>query len=273
MKREVKDHSIEVNNNIDEVYCPDFVYATLYIFYQSINKDNFIVIYANSYLEAKSLLFSFNPYADYVYNLNEYKLQYVKTFELYSICKIAPEWESIPTFVNKNEYNKLQKYITLEKKKTKILTKNLANSLNCDKNNNYWTTNEFVNYLKYNSENNINIKKEITEYLYNKAPLLKTNIVIRGINLDLYTNSKIQTDIVIDKLRETDDNINANYNIYNQDFVTGLDQKSINNYKELKTKLSNNENNKFIEDIKTPFFIYKNKYIECDNFYKKIMNK
>lgn len=265
MKREIKDHTIE---NIDGIgykhnHCP----IKLYIFYQFIKRENFIVIYANSYLEAKALLYSINPYADYVYNLTEYKLQHVDPYKLFNICKIAPEWEFTPTFVNKKEYKKLQKYI-IDKdysNDTKVLTKNLLNKLFSNKNK-YWTTDEFIKYLKTNSEDNIHIKEQIKDYLCNKYPLLKTHIITRGSNFDLYTNSKEQTEVIMNKMREYDNNIHADYKMYNENFITGTDIKSINNYKELNKQLQENKNNCSFKDIKTPFFMFGNNYQEYNSY-------
>ena len=271
MKREIKDHTIE---NIDEIgYKHNHYSTTLYVFYQFIKKENFIVIYADSYLEAKALLYSINPYADYVYNLNEYKLQRVDPYKLFSICKIAPEWEFTPTFVNKKEYKKLQKYIIGKEYSNinyaKVLTKKLAGGLSCKNTNKYLTTNEFVNYLKTNAEDNKHIKEQIEDYLINNSIILKTKIVTSWKFFDLYTNSENQTQFIIDKLREYDPNIHADYSIYNKKFIIDTDINSIKNYKELIEQLNKDEENPEFKDIKTPFVIFEDKYFKKWNIIKK----
>ena len=269
MKREVIDHSQKPEDF-------SFLYGqrTLYIFYQNIKQENYIVIYANSYLEAKNLLYSFNPYASYVYNLNEYKLQHVNGKYLFDICKIDPDWCEVPVFITKSNYKKLLKYI-VDKQFTninhnKVITPNLWNKMGLSENKqkpyNCFTTQEFVNMLKNNMEDKVHIKKIINEQLINKYPLFKTHIITRSSNFDLYTNSKEQTAVVMNKMREYDNNILADYMIYNKDFITGTDEKSINNYRELNKQLQENKNNCSFKDIKTPFFMFGNNYQEYNSY-------
>ena len=52
-----------------------------------------IIIYAESYLEAKEALFEFNPYADKTYNILEYKKYEVDKHGLYFLSKSDIEFE------------------------------------------------------------------------------------------------------------------------------------------------------------------------------------
>ena len=256
---------MEKKKKTEELHPIEYGTRPLFIFHQKEKEKNTIIIYANSYLEAKALLCSINDYAEYIYDLNEYKRQEVRAKSLWDVCGISFDYCEIPTFVSKDKYEKLKKDILDIYGEQRVLTNNLLEEISPNSKS-LFTTEEFIDCLKTNMVDNIHIKEEIEDYLINKYPILKTHIITRGSNFDLYTNSTEQTEVIMDKMREYDNNIHADYKIYNENFITGTDIKSINNYKELNKQLQENKDNCSFKDIKTPFFMFGNSYQEYNSY-------
>lgn len=145
--------------------------SKLFIFYKKLNKNqnDRVIIYADTYIEAKELLFAYNAYADQIYNLTEYKLQHVLTDKLFEICKIDEEFIGYPFIVAEYQYMKLEPYINDKQfsdiQHTKVLTKNLCDVLSPEIKTNTYSTGEFVNLLQEKTDLNIKYKKEIKSML------------------------------------------------------------------------------------------------------------
>lgn len=145
--------------------------SRLFIFYKKLNKkpNDRIIIYAESYIEAKEMLFSINVYADQTYDLIEYQLQHVLTEKLFEICKIDANYFSIPFIVSEYEYDKLNPYIgdkqQSQMQHTKVLTKKYLDILSPEIKTNMYSTGEFVNLLQENADLHVRFKKEIKNML------------------------------------------------------------------------------------------------------------
>ena len=143
--------------------------SKLFIFYKILNTKNRIIICAESYIEAKMLLFDLNSYADHIYNLIEYQLQYVYTENLLEICNIDPYYSGIPIIITESQYKQMEKYIInklqSQLQHNKVLTKQYFNSLTKEIKPNVYSTNEFINLLKSNADIHIKQKKEIKSML------------------------------------------------------------------------------------------------------------
>lgn len=259
---------MEKKKKTEEIQPIEYGTRPLFIFHQKEKEENNIIIYANSYLEARSLLCSINGYAEYVYDLNEYKRQEVRAKSLWDVCGISFDYSEIPTFVSKDKYKKLKKDILDIDDEQRVLTNNLLEEISPNSKP-LFTTEEFIDCLKTNMEDNIHIKEEIKNYIINNSIILKTKIVTSWKFFYLYTNSENQTQFIIDKLREYDPNIHADYSIYNKEFIIYTDINSINNYKELIEQLNKNEENPEFKDIKTPFVIFEDKYFKKWNIMEK----
>lgn len=145
--------------------------SRLFIFYKKLNKKNNdrIIIYAESYIEAKDMLFSINNYADLIYDIIEYQLQHVLTEKLFEICKVDTNYFGIPFVVSESEYNILIPYIDDKQQSqlqhTKVLTKKYLDILSPEAKTNMYSTGEFINLLQENTDIHIKRKKEIKNML------------------------------------------------------------------------------------------------------------
>ena len=125
-----------------------------------------IIIYAESYLEAKETLFEFNPWADKTYNILEYKMYNIDTDKFWEVLNIDENGYGYPRIISKKEYEILRdnKVILDEQFKnihnTKVLTKKFAGE-----NTNLLSTEEFVGQLKNHAESVGKTKKSIYQMM------------------------------------------------------------------------------------------------------------
>lgn len=133
--------------------------STLYIFYKKDKFNERVIIYANSYLEAKEALFALNSYADLVYDINEYKYQHVDTVALYNELKLNDTYEGYPYILTEENYKNIEK--SIEDKtfsnmhNTHVLTKGMADRIGIDdkKCNSLYTLDEFKRSMQQMTEN------------------------------------------------------------------------------------------------------------------------
>jgi hypothetical protein len=79
----------------------------IYIFRQY-DSDKQIIIYAESYIEAKETLFEFNPWADKTYNIFEYKMYNIDTDKFWKVLNIDENGYGYPRILSKKEYEILR---------------------------------------------------------------------------------------------------------------------------------------------------------------------
>ena len=127
-----------------------------------------IIIYAESYLEAKEALFEFNPYADKTYNILEYKKYEVDKLKYGEILNLDIEMLSYPRILSEKEFETIcssPEHIINDKAfndihNTKVLTKSFAGEDTI-----LMSTSEFVNALKENADHKQVTKKQIKKML------------------------------------------------------------------------------------------------------------
>ena len=126
-----------------------------------------IIIYAESYLEAKEALFEFNPWADKTYNILEYKMYEVDKEKYADIIGIDKDMISYPRIISENEFFLIRSssnHVLLDEQfknlhNTKVLTKGYAGDTSL------MSTSEFVNALKENADMKDSVKRQIKKML------------------------------------------------------------------------------------------------------------
>ena len=134
--------------------------------FRKYNSQARIIIYAETYLESKELLFSFDPWADKTYNILEYKMYEVDKEKYADIIGIDKDMISYPRVISEKEFLLIKdsKDILLDEQfknlhNTKILTKGFAGETSL------MSTSEFVNKLKENADAKNLIKRQIKKML------------------------------------------------------------------------------------------------------------
>jgi len=185
--------------------------STLYIFYKKNKFNERVIIYANSYLEAKETLFALNNYADLVYDINEYRFQHVDTVALYNELKLNDTYEGYPYILTEENYKNLEK--SIEDKtfsnihNTKVLTKEIADSLT-NKNSNYsmYTLEEFKRSMQQMSESKEKQRNEINSMIDHIGDVWYAKIYPNNLRLGpenyVYGRSRKE---VLDALNEYDE--------------------------------------------------------------------
>ena len=126
-----------------------------------------IIIYAESYLEAKEALFEFNPWADKTYNILEYKMYRIDYQKFFDILGIEKDMRDYPRILSESELELLTKNkVILDAQfntihNTHVLTKRFGGE-----NTNLLSTEEFVNQLKTHADSVTKTKKNIKQMLY-----------------------------------------------------------------------------------------------------------
>ena len=138
----------------------------IYIFMQY-DSNKRIIIFARSYMEAKETLFEFNPWADKVYNILEFKMYNINLQKFYEVLNIENEMEEYPRILSESELELLTKnkvifdaqFNTIHN--THVLTKRFGGE-----NTNLLSTEEFVGQLKDRADSVSKTKKNIKQMLY-----------------------------------------------------------------------------------------------------------
>ena len=138
----------------------------IYIFMQY-DSNKRIIIFARSYMEAKETLFEFNPWADKVYNILEFKMYDINLQKFYEVLNIENEMEEYPRILSESELELLAKNkVILDAQfntihNTHVLTKRFGGE-----NTNLLSTEEFVGQLKDRADSVSKTKKNIKQMLY-----------------------------------------------------------------------------------------------------------
>ena len=138
----------------------------IYIFMQY-DSNKRIIIFARSYMEAKETLFEFNPWADKVYNILEFKMYNINLQKFYEVLNIENEMEEYPRILSESELELLTKNkVILDAQfniihNTHVLTKRFGGE-----NTNLLSTEEFVEQLKDRADSVSKTKKNIKQMLY-----------------------------------------------------------------------------------------------------------
>lgn len=205
--------------------------STLYIFYKKDKFNERVIIYANSYLEAKEALFALNNYADLIYDLNEFKCQHVNEEKMYEELKLNEEYEGYPYILTEENYKNIENSI-IDKTysnihNTHLLTKKYANNLgmcdNSSNNNPLYTTEEFVSLLKEHSEEKKKTLNSIESMIKNIGDVwfakYKSNVntnYITAMYTDKYVYGHNRYEVINELKRLSEDNKNKidNFDTY-----------------------------------------------------------
>lgn len=227
----------------------------IYIFMQYDSQVR-IIIYAESYLEAKETLFEFNPWADKTYNILEYKMYRIDYQKFFDILGIEKDMRDYPRILSESELELLTKNkVILDAQfnnihNTHVLTKRFGGE-----NTNLLSTEEFVGQLKDRADSVSKTKKNIKQMLYIVGDIWVKEFRIKWLNFSykVYGKSRYQCEKYIDNLIK-----NINVNITTDDNIKLLIKDSkeisdndISNYKTMIQYMKDNNIKKF------PFSTYK----------------
>ena len=217
-----------------------------------------IIIYAESYLEAKETLFELNPWADKVYNILEYKMYRVRDDVYRDTLGIEHDMIGYPRIISEDEFKELEnnKAILDEQfnniHNTKVLTKKFAGE-----NTNLLSTEEFVGQLKNRAESVGKTKQNMYRMLSVVGDIwvkeFKSKYLNNGPRYKVYGKSRYQCEQFLNNLIEK-----TNINFENswptelliKDF-NDFTENDVSNYMMMIDYMKENNINKF------PFSTYK----------------
>lgn len=227
----------------------------IYIF-MHYDSNKRIIIFARSYIEAKETLFEFNPWADKVYNILEFKMYNINLRKFYEVLNIENEMEEYPRILSESELELLTKNkVILDAQfntihNTHVLTKKFGGE-----NTNLLSTEEFVGQLKDRADSVSKTKKSIKQMLYIVGDIWVKEFRIKWLNFSykVYGKSRYQCEKFIDNLIK---NINVNFTTDDNIKLLIKDSKEISdndisNYKTMIQYMKDNNIKKF------PFSTYK----------------
>ena len=178
----------------------------IYIFMQY-DSNKRLIIFARSYMEAKETLFEFNPWADKVYNILEFKMYNINLQKFYEVLNIENEMEEYPRILSENELELLTKNkVILDAQfntihNTHVLTKKFAGE-----NTNLLSTEEFVGQLKDRADSVSKTKKSIKQMLYIVGDIwvkeFKVRYLTSGQRYKVYGKSRYQCERLLKDLIE-----------------------------------------------------------------------
>ena len=217
-----------------------------------------IIIYAESYLEAKETLFELNPWADKVYNILEYKMYSVDDVIYHDTLGIEYDMGGYPRIISEDEFKELEKNKAILDEQfknihnTKVLTKKFAGE-----NTTLLSTEEFVGQLKNHAESVGKTKKSIYQMMRVVGDVWVKEFKIRFLSgcsrYRVYGKSRYQCEKFLNNLIEK-----TNINFENswpaelliKDF-NGFTENDVSNYTMMIDYMKENNINKF------PFSTYK----------------
>lgn len=231
----------------------------IYIFRQYDSQIR-IIIYAESYIEAKETLFDFNPWADKVYNILEYKMYDINKTIYHKTLEIDSDMEGYPRIISESEFKELEKNNAIFDEQfknihnTKVLTKGFAGE-----NTNLLSTEEFIDQLKMHAESVVKTKNSIKQMLNVVGDIWFEEFYVKGLGLEnkyiVYGKSRYQCKETLKKLKNKySDNRFTTYNIqrllieYDNDKLKPI---SIERYNNMVKFMKENNIKKF------PFITYK----------------
>jgi len=217
-----------------------------------------IIIYAESYLEAKETLFDLNPWADRIYNILEYKMYSVDDTIYHDTLGIEYDMGGYPRIISEDEFKELEKNKAILDEQfnnmhnTKVLTKKFAGE-----NTNLLSTEEFVGQLKNHTESIGKTKQNMYRMLSVVGDVWVKEFKPKYLNFSpgykIYGKSRYQCEKYLNELNEKS----------NTDFSTRFDtelliknfndftEEDISNYLIMVDFMKNNNIKKF------PFSTYK----------------
>lgn len=226
----------------------------IYIFRQY-DSEKQIIIYAESYLEAKETLFEFNSWADKTYNILEYKMYNIDTDKFWEVLNIDENGYGYPRIISKKEYEILRdnKVILDEQFKnlhnTRVLMKKDASE-----NFPLLSTEEYVNKLKNRADNIDRHKKNIYQMLNVVGDIWYEEFYVKGNNLKnkyiIYGKSRYQCKKILEKLKdEYSDNRFTSYNkqelLIENNYTDDLTPRDIERYDKMIEFMKTNNIKKF----------------------------
>lgn len=197
----------------------------LYIFTKNSNESR-IIIAAESLNEAKELLFGFDTYADYTYNLNNFEIEFANSDKVYEIVDIDKNYQSAPFFINEHQYDKLKPYIKRSTKASPLSMKGLSQTYNelvdddqkieipedaeIPVSNRLISYKDFKNTLEENDKLNDRIKGSLIDFFNKYDYVYKTSFKSgRGDNLKVFeiysTNHKV-IDVILEMVAKIEKN-------------------------------------------------------------------
>jgi hypothetical protein len=217
-----------------------------------------IIIYAESYLEAKETLFDLNPWADRVYNILEYKMYSVDDTIYHDTLGIEYDMGGYPRIISEDEFKELEKNKAILDEQfnnihnTKVLTKKFAGE-----NTNLLSTEEFVGQLKNRAELAGKTKQNMYRMLSVVGDIwvkeFKTKYLNNGPRYRVYGKSRYQCEKFLNDLIEKT-NINfensCSAELLIKDF-NDFTENDVSNYTMMIDYMKENNINKF------PFSTYK----------------
>ena len=232
----------------------------IYIFYKY-EKNERIIIFALSYIEAKETLYSLNSYADHIYNLTEYKMYDIDMSKYCDALGIDVNDYDFPKIISEKEFTKLlDSGAILDKQfkdihNTKILTKQFIESTNSS----YpaMTVTEYKKNLEELGNNISNHKKNIYRMLEIVGDIWTEDFFIKGLSLGnrytAYGKSRYQCHKVIEELQKKYENKFASYNKQELliNYFGTLEKNDIKRYDDMVEFMKKNNIKKF------PFTTYK----------------
>ena len=194
--------------------------SKLYIFYKKYKTNERVIIYADSYMEAKDTLFALNNYADLIYDLNEYKLQHVNTEKLFKELHLDETYDGYPYILTEENYKNLEDAI-IDKlfsniHNAHVLTKKISGNMNEDNKicNSLYTLDEFKRSLQQMQDNRERQKNGISNMMDHVGEIWYTKIYPSNLRLGpenyVYGRSRKE---VLDTLNEYNENI-KNKDVY-----------------------------------------------------------
>lgn len=219
-----------------------------------------IIIYAESYLEAKEALFEFNHWADKTYNILEYKKYDVDKEKYADLLGIDKDMISYPRILSEEEFEMIcdsPNHIIKDKMfndihNTKVLTKSFVGEES-----NLMSTEEFVGQLKNHAKSVDKIKKSIYQMMRVVGDVWVKEFKIRFLSgyprYRVYGKSRYQCEKFLnDLIEKTNINFENSWptELLIKDF-NDFNENDVSNYMMMIDYMKENNINKF------PFSTYK----------------
>ena len=232
----------------------------IYIFYKY-EKNERIIIFALSYIEAKEALYSLNSYADHMYNLTEYKMYDIDMPKYCDALGIDVNDYDFPKIISEKEFTKLlDSGAILDKQfkdihNTKLLTKQFFENNNSS----YpaMTATEYKKTLEELGNNISNHKKNIYHMLEVVGDIWVEYFYVQGLSLGnrytAYGKSRYQCHKAIEELQKKYENKFTSYNKQELliNYFGTLERYDIKRYDDMVEFMKKNNIKKF------PFTTYK----------------
>ena len=232
----------------------------IYIFRQY-DSNKQIIIYAESYIEAKETLFEFNPWADKTYNIFEYKMFNIDTDKFWEVLNIDESGYGYPRILSKKEYEILRdNKVILDEQYKNINNTRVLMKKDASENFPLLSTEEFVNKLKNHADTIDKHKKNIYQMLNVIGDIWYEEFYIKGLGLGnkyiVYGKSRYQCKKTLEKLKsEFKDNRITSYNkqelLIEDNYSDDLTPNDIERYDNMVNFMKENNIKKF------PFITYK----------------